>query len=422
MSRDASSFESVPGAPSTRPGPRTHASHPRPQTRQPGQRNGCAHSRRAIFCHGGWRPKASTTQPLRSFKTTSPTPGRPQAKTALPLFEKANYGLVLAPRGCPALRRGVQSVPGAEHASHGRAPPLPHHYNALRCKGQPSMPTVRPRWSIEGTQWPAPQNTVREPRELLSNEEREAMRKTIEDADRAAESALSTTQRLHQRLQGLEDQGFVPAAPEYRSSERNQAEVAILSRGDRLSAAQLKNETQKVLDVWSSDDAEHWRTARLRKVGHRDYDGRRPAKGRSSPRRGDWRNRTRRAWSVQKNRGASRGSRDSRSGLTTRQTGTTSVTSGPRIASAAGIRRRTTARVELRPAFYRRTLGGDLTLTEEGDEASTAPPSPIKPEVSTITEGRRRRRAPPCHHFNRKRVTTSKWKSRFRMAAKRPLP
>ena len=97
------------------------------------------------------------------------------------------------------------------------------------------MPTVRPRWSIEGTQWSAPQNTEREPRELLSNEEREAMRKTIEDADRATESALSTTQRLHQRLQGLEDQGFVPGAPEYRSSERNQAEVAILSRGDRLS-------------------------------------------------------------------------------------------------------------------------------------------------------------------------------------------
>ena len=125
------------------------------------------------------------------------------------------------------------------------------------------MPPMRPRWSIEGTQWPAPQNTVREPRELLSNDEREAMRKTIEDADRATEDALSTTQRLHQRLQGLEDQGFVPGAPEYRSSERNQAEVAILSRGDRLSAAQLKNETKKVLDVWSADDAEHWRVTHV---------------------------------------------------------------------------------------------------------------------------------------------------------------
>ena len=125
------------------------------------------------------------------------------------------------------------------------------------------MPTVRPRWSIEGTQWSAPQNTEREPRELLSNEEREAMRKTIEDADRATETALSTTQRLHQRLQGLEDQGFVPGAPEYRSSERNQAEVAILSRGDRLSAAQLRNETQKVLNTWSADDAEHWRVTHV---------------------------------------------------------------------------------------------------------------------------------------------------------------
>ena len=41
------------------------------------------------------------------------------------------------PAAAPALRRGVQAVPGAEHASHGRAPPLPHHYNALRGKGQP---------------------------------------------------------------------------------------------------------------------------------------------------------------------------------------------------------------------------------------------------------------------------------------------
>ena len=56
------------------------------------------------------------------------------------------------------------------------------------------------------------------------------MRKTIEDADRATEDALSTTQRLHQSLQGLEDQGFVPAAPEYRSSERTQAEAAFAKK------------------------------------------------------------------------------------------------------------------------------------------------------------------------------------------------
>ena len=284
------------------------------------------------------------------------------------------------------------------------------------------MPTVRPRWSIEGTQWPAPQNTERTPRELLSNEEREAMRKTIEDADRAAESALSTTQRLHQRLQGLEDQGFVPAAPEYRSSERNQAEVAILSRGDRLSAAQLRNETQKVLDVWSNDDAEHWRVThvygkgrasrlRRKKTGERQElaETRRLEKPDEEG-----------SFSTKKSR-ASRGSRDSRSGLTTRQTGTTSVTSGPRIASAAelGVERPPELRA-LRPAFYRRTLGGDLTLTEEGDEASTAPPSPIKPEVSTITEGRETETRASLSSFQSEASsTTSKWKSRFRLAAKK---
>ena len=49
---------------------------------------------------------------------------------------------------------------------------LSQHYGGAHKKGSPSMPTVRPRWSIEGTQWSAPQNTEREPRELLSNEER----------------------------------------------------------------------------------------------------------------------------------------------------------------------------------------------------------------------------------------------------------
>ena len=284
------------------------------------------------------------------------------------------------------------------------------------------MPTVRPRWSIEGTQWPAPQNTERAPRELLSNEEREAMRKTIEDADRAAESALSTTQRLHQRLQGLEDQGFVPAAPEYRANERNQAEVAILSRGDRLSAAQLRNETQKVLDVWSTDDAEHWRVTHVYGKGRASRLRRKKTGERQELAE------TRRlerpdeegSFSTKKSR-ASRGSRDSRSGLTTRQTGTTSVTSGPRIASAAelGVERPPELRA-LRPAFYRRTLAGDLTLTEEGDEASTAPPSPIKPEVSTITEGRETETRASLSSFQSEASsTTSKWKSRFRMAAKK---
>ena len=284
------------------------------------------------------------------------------------------------------------------------------------------MPTVRPRWSIEGTQWSAPQNTEREPRELLSNEEREAMRKTIEDADRATETALSTTQRLHQRLQDLEDQGFVPAAPEYRSSERNQAEVAILSRGDRLSAAQLRNETKKVLDVWSADDAEHWRVTHVYGKGRASRLRRKKAGERQDLAE------TRRlekpdeegSFSTKKSR-ASRGSRDSRSGLTTRQTGTTSVTSGPRIASAAelGVERPPELRA-LRPAFYRRTLAGDLTLTEEGDEASTAPPSPIKPEVSTITEGKETETRASLSSFQSEASsTTSKWKSRFRMAAKK---
>ena len=97
------------------------------------------------------------------------------------------------------------------------------------------------------------------------------------------------------------------------------------------------------------------------------------------------------------------------------------MTSGPRIASAAelGVERPPELRA-LRPAFYRRTLAGDLTLTEEGDEASTAPPSPIKPEVSTITEGRETETRASLSSFQSEASsTTSKWKSRFRMAAKK---
>ena len=215
----------------------------------------------------------------------------------------------------------------------------------------------------------------------------------------------------------------MPAAPEYRSSERNQAEVAILSRGDRLSAAQLRNETQKVLDVWSNDDAEHWRVThvygkgrasrlRRKKTGERQElaETRRLEKPDEEG-----------SFSTKKSR-ASRGSRDSRSGLTTRQTGTTSVTSGPRIASAAelGVERPPELRA-LRPAFYRRTLGGDLTLTEEGDEASTAPPSPIKPEVSTITEGRETETRASLSSFQSGGLVHDLQveKSRFSMAAKK---
>ena len=142
--------------------------------------------------------------------------------------------------------------------------------------------------------------------------------------------------------------------------------------------------------MWSNDDAEHWR------VTHVYGKGRASRLRRKKTGQQQELAETRRlekpdeegSFSTKKSR-ASRGSRDSRSGLTTRQTGTTSVTSGPRIASAAelGVERPPELRA-LRPAFYRRTLSGDFTLTEEGDEASTAPPSPIKPEVSTITEGR----------------------------------
>ena len=278
------------------------------------------------------------------------------------------------------------------------------------------MPTMRPRWSIEGTQWPAPQNTVREPRELLSNEERDAMRRTIRDAETASEAALSTTQRLHQRLQGLEDQGFVTGAPAYRSAERNRAEVALLSRGDRLSAAQLRNEAKKVLDVWSADDAEHWRVTHVYGKGAASR-----LRRKKTGERQELAETRRLEKPDEEGSFATKKSRASRESRETRQTGATSVAGGPRIASAAelGVERPPELRA-LRPVFYRRTPSGDLTLTDEGDEASTAPPSPIKPEVSTITEGKETEtRASTMSFQSEASSTTSKWKSRFRMAAKK---
>ena len=236
----------------------------------------------------------------------------------------------------------------------------------------------QPPWSAQGTQWPQRHTEFKETRELLNEDERNALKNAVKHADQSSNDAMTKTQHLQLRLQHLEDAGFLPQGPRYRDAERPHAETAILARGDRLSRAQLRNESEKFLEVWSADDAAHWRVTHAYSTG-RARSLRTKLSGlkqelaetrRLEVKDDDVSHSTRR----------SRGSRDSRasrdSSRRTKET-ETSFGTGPRIASAAelGVERPPELRA-LRPAFYRRTLRGDLELTEDGaDEVDERAPS-----------------------------------------------